>query len=434
MSIQKQFEKFYENIQLTSSQREDAITKYIGVCKKLHDNYYPDVEYNGNTKLLIGSYGKQTHIRPPRDIDVIFMMPPEKFEQYDDNQSNGQSQLLQDIKQILEEKYPNTPIKAFGKVVILEFTDTKHYVEILPSWEREDKSFTIPNSENGGYWENWDPRSEIQKIKDSDSRTGRTKLLIRMVKKWSENCTVKLKSYQIENKILDFYANDDFSDKEYSVLVRDFLNYFYQTASDENLRSHLDTALNRAKNACEFEEKDNLEKAVEEWRKIFGDDFPATLDKSLDVAEIMTNKVTKLERLYPSVREEFLNTSRGIEFAINPTYQLKIDAHVTQAGFRPEWLSTFLQNNFPLMKKKKLTFSIIKNNIPAPYSIMWKVRNFGEEAKNADDLRGEITNDKGFSTKEENTKYYGEHYVECYIIKNNLCVAMDKILVPIDKN
>jgi len=80
MTMQEQFLKFYENIKLTSAQREDAKTKYTGVCKKLHDHYYSDAEYDGSTKLLIGSYGKQTHIRPARDVDVIFIMPPEKFE------------------------------------------------------------------------------------------------------------------------------------------------------------------------------------------------------------------------------------------------------------------------------------------------------------------------------------------------------------------
>jgi hypothetical protein len=62
---------------------------------------------------------------------------------------------------------------------------------------------------------------------------------------------------------------------------------------------------------------------------------------------------------------------------------------------------------------------------------MWKVRNFGEEAKGANGLRGEITYDKGWKQKEEDTRYYGEHYVECYAIKDNKCVAIGKILVPI---
>ncbi len=433
MNIQQQFEKFYENIKLTPSQRADAKKKYDGVCGKLHDNYYPDIEYNGSTKLLIGSYGKQTHIRPARDIDVIFIMPPEKFEQYDDNQSNGQSQLLQDIKKILEEKYPDTPIRAFGKVVILEFSDTQHNVELLPAWEKDDRTFIIPNSESGGSWETWDPRSEIQKIKDSDIETGETKFLIRMIKKWSENCTVKLKSYHIENKAVDFFATYDFSDQEYPILTRDFFEYFYNTTSDEDLQSHLNTALNRTIKACEFEEKDNFEEAIKEWVKIFGDDFPIMLEKNVN-AETPDKKTAISEKLFPSTKEEFLDRTYGIKFAINPIYQLRIDARITQDGFRPAWLSSFIQKRFPLKKKKKIVFSIIENNVSLPYSVMWKVRNFGDEANNMNDLRGEITYDEGFEKKKEDTKYYGEHYVECYIIKNNMCIAMNRIIVPIGRD
>ncbi|MCP6718761.1 MAG: nucleotidyltransferase [Patescibacteria group bacterium] len=274
MAIQKQFEKFYANIKLTSVQREDARRKYDGVCKKLHDNYYPEIEYNGSTRLLIGSYGKQTHIRPARDIDVIFIMPSEKFDQYDDNQSNCQSQLLQDIKKILEEKYPDTPIRASGKVVILEFSDSQHQVELLPAWENEDKTFKIPNSENGGSWEGWDPRSEIQGIKDSDTKTGDTKALIRMIKKWTERCSVEIKSYKIENEVLNFFHLSDLKYQFYSILVRDFFAFFYDNASDEDLKSHLKTVRDRAQKAYSFEEEGKINKATDEWKKIFGDDFP----------------------------------------------------------------------------------------------------------------------------------------------------------------
>lgn len=288
MSIQEQFEQFYENIKLTSLQREDAKKKYTGVCQKLHDYYYPDTKYTGDTKLLIGSYGKHTNIRPPRDVDVLFIMPEEKFQQYNNNVSNGQSQLLQDIRNILSEKYTTTEeIKGWGKVVLIQFSDGTHNVELLPAWEQTDGKFIIPNTEKGGYWETCDPRSEIQKIEDSDINTeGKARALIKMIKKWSENCTAELKSFQIENKVLDFFVNNEFMNKKYSILVRDFFNYFQNTTTDNNLRSHLNTALNRAKKACEFEEENDLEKAVEEWEKIFGDDFPTTLDKSFVSAEV----------------------------------------------------------------------------------------------------------------------------------------------------
>ena len=78
---------------------------------------------------------------------------------------------------------------------------------------------------------------------------------------------------------------------------------------------------------------------------------------------------------------------------------------------------------------KKLEFSIKNHNVPNPYRIYWKVRNFGEEAKH--DLRGEIKLDEGKEKKTENTRYRGRHYVECYIVKDTICVARDRIDIPI---
>ena len=134
-------------------------------------------------------------------------MPDDKFNQYDDNKSNGQSQLLQAIKNILSEKYSTTEkIKGWSKVVLIQFADGTHNIELLPAWEKENGEFIIPNTENGGFWETWDPRAEIKKINDSDKKTnGKTRALIRMVKKWSENCSVKLKSFQIEENVADFF-------------------------------------------------------------------------------------------------------------------------------------------------------------------------------------------------------------------------------------
>jgi len=141
--------------------------------------------------------------------------------------------------------------------------------------------------------------------------------------------------------------------------------------------------------------------------------------------------VAALQQQYPSADEKFLDTDYRIPFAINPAYKVRIDATVTQDGFRSNWLSEFIKQKFNLKKKKKLLFSVVENNVPMDFSIKWKVRNFGDEAKNENGLRGEITDDFGSHSKEESTKYHGEHYVECYIIKDNRCVAMDHILVPI---
>ena len=113
MSVASRFEKFLSNLSLSQVQRDDAKTKYDGVCSKLH-NYFYSSSYTGSTRLLGGSYGKRTNIRPPRDVDVFFIMPYEKFEQYYSYKRNGQSQLLQDIKDILKDKYSTTGVSLDG--------------------------------------------------------------------------------------------------------------------------------------------------------------------------------------------------------------------------------------------------------------------------------------------------------------------------------
>ncbi len=425
MNIQRCFEKFYKNILLTSAQRKDAKSKYVGVCKKLHSHYYPNKDYDGSTKLLIGSYGKHTHLRPPRDVDVLFIMPGDKFKQYDDNESNGQSQLLQDIKNILSKKYTTTEIiKAWGKIVLIKFSDGTHNIELLPAWENEavEGTFLIPNTANGGAWDEWDPRSEIKKIKESDAQTGKTKALIRIVKKWTENCSISIKSYEIEDAVVGFFTIYS-AESDYSTLVTQFFAYFINVNQNVNRKSHIETAKNRAEKALQLEEDDKLEDAVSEWKKIFGDTFPS-LEKS---EKSFDQTLVELQESYPSEKEEFLEEP----FRLNPGFDFKIDAHVDQNGFRRKSLGEIILNKLLLRKQKSLTFHITKNTVPYPYSIKWKVRNFGEEAQNAGDLRGEITSDRGKEEKIESTKYWGEHYVECYAIKDGVCVAFSRVFVPI---
>lgn len=291
MPLQKQFEKFYENILLTTDQKTDAKNKYTGVCKKLHDHYYPSATYNGKTKLLIGSYGEHTNIRPARDIDVIFIMPPSKFETYNDNKSNCQSQLLQDIRNILQIKYPDTKIKAFEKVVVLEFTESKHNVEVLPGWENSDGTFKIPDSKNDGTWENSDPRIEIEKMKSQDSITGRTKRLIQMIKKWDDNCSVSIGSYQIKNLVLQFFTQYSYGNKNDATIIKDFFIYAHNNEQIDSIKSHFETAQKRAIKAYDFVLKTKFHDATIELRKIFGADFPtnANNETSSKKVRVITN-------------------------------------------------------------------------------------------------------------------------------------------------
>lgn len=404
--ISESFQKFLNNILLTSQQREDAKKKYNGVCKKLHDHYYPDTEYNGSTKFLIGSYGKRTNIRPPRDVDVLFIMPDDKFEQYDNNESNSQSQLLQDIKKILSEKYSTTEkIKGWGKVVLVQFADGTHNIELLPAWEKENGKFIIPNTENGGFWETWDPRAEIKKINDSDKKTnGKTRALIRMIKKWSENCSAKLKSFQIEEKVVGFFSSND-SDEEYSILVRDFLGYFYDLA-DEKVKSHLRTAHNRAIKACNLENEGKIEEATDEWKKIFGNDFPSVEGSSKSYQE---DKPVLADHSH----------CEPLRWPFERIYRVGIEAYIYTEN-KAKRLGGINSDGRVLSSGLYLKF-IAKTNAKGICEYYWQVVNTGEAAKRNNDLRGKIF--EGSQVQWEHTKYPGKHWIECFIVQDNICVA-----------
>lgn len=77
-----------------------------------------------------------------------------------------------------------------------------------------------------------------------------------------------------------------------------------------------------------------------------------------------------------------------------------------------------------------MEFFIKETDCPKPYSIYWKIRNVGPEAEKRNCIRGQIifTNS---STQQEHTDFQGEHYAECYLVKNKVCVAKAHIDVPI---
>jgi len=151
MTITSRFDTFLATIKLTENQHNDAKTKYDNVCRTLHNHYYPRTIYNGSTKLLIGSYGKDTAIRPPGDVDVIFKIPWETYAKFKDNKT-GPRGLLNEIKDILKKTFTTTEtIRPNGMVVEVVFSTTN--IEVLPgfAWTVESMKgqFTVPDTSKG---------------------------------------------------------------------------------------------------------------------------------------------------------------------------------------------------------------------------------------------------------------------------------------------
>lgn len=88
--------------------------------------------------------------------------------------------------------------------------------------------------------------------------------------------------------------------------------------------------------------------------------------------------------------------------------------------------SAFASDCRPLPKRCELLFSA-STDVPKPFDVYWQVVNTGTEANEAGQLRGQIFPSKtagvGGLTQKETTLYTGMHWMECFIVKNGICVA-----------
>lgn len=273
------FSRFMENITLTDHQWEDAQTKYEGVCKCLDRHFYKS-DYVPSHKFLFGSYKLKTCIRPvvpDQDVDVLFKITEAQYEKYRNNPGG----LLQEVRMAIKDKYTTTDkIKAWGKVVLVQFADGTHNVEVLPALERSDMTFLIPNTENGGSWEMFNPRASIAKFQASNQNTENlTCELTKIIKSWVRNTeTLNYKSYMVTDDVIHFVNNiypSGRGENTWLAVIKNFFTYrFVRMSNDDDRYSHIDTAKCRADKAYQYNEDGKYIEASRELRKIFGDVFP----------------------------------------------------------------------------------------------------------------------------------------------------------------
>jgi len=107
IAVRQRFEQFHRNLSLTTLQLQDGLTKRAGVVGCLNRHYYASASDTDNS-IVIGSWGKSTAIRPPRDVDLYFLLPPKVYRRFQSHVWNPQSALLQEVKAVVSVTYPNT--------------------------------------------------------------------------------------------------------------------------------------------------------------------------------------------------------------------------------------------------------------------------------------------------------------------------------------
>lgn len=284
IGVTARFSAFRESIKLTDEQISDGVTKSTGIVSTLNAAYHGHSDQTANG-MWVGSWGKTTQARPPRDIDLFFTLPWADYHRVEAWQGNKQSQLLQEVKNVLQSEYSQTDMRGDGQVVMVQFNTI--LVEVLPCFELTDGRFYICDTHNGGSWTVANPRAEVAAIHDGDQNSsGNLRHLIRMLKIWKRYCNVPIKSYILETLATDFMAQSNYRDKSvfwYDWMLRDAFIFLADRAGgwvvvpDGNVvalgddwKSKAESARNRAFLACDHEFNDRIPEAGDEWQKIFG--------------------------------------------------------------------------------------------------------------------------------------------------------------------
>ncbi|MGH7203124.1 MAG: nucleotide-binding domain-containing protein [Candidatus Levyibacteriota bacterium] len=448
-NLKKSFDTFLQNIEPDKETKQYAIKAHTPIREHL-ENDEDFKEYFQNS-FLYGSYARYTTVGEIKDIDIVVVT---KFDNNDEEHTPRK--VLAKLKKALNRYYETDNTEYQRKSIkvkdpLPDNPDVKMTLDVIPAIanDGEDKPLLVPDREDGE-WVFSHPKGHISftsMLNDKDHGNGMFVPFVKIFRYWwlytSKKKHPMPKGFWLECLSGVHFDHSCTTYAEHFIAVlenisekyKDFESYaepplladpglpketLKTSMTIEEFKSFMEAVNKSLARAVKARDEDDEHKSSLRWRKVFGGLFPMVEKKTnIQALELIIPVV------YPSENEQFLE-DLGIETR-EGGYHFKIDCRVVQDGFRPFLLSL---GGF-LKKKLSLTFFVKESNIPVPYRVMWKVKNTGEEAKTLGQLRGEITETKGYE-KPEGTMYKGTHYVECYAIdNNNICIAKYRMNVVI---
>lgn len=382
-----------------------------------------------NNCIQIGSYPRFTSITPLHDLDILYVIG--KW----DAQHHDPSTTLSSLHQRIKTSYEN-PTKLSVTTSLQKHSVTISYsennkevfsVDLVPAYVYGQNEFQLdtykvpeiikernhdirktmawdPTAEQG--WINSDPRGYIKVATDVGVNPDFRKT-VKFIKKWKNNLSeatnkeLKLKSFHLEQVVTKIFLQHpqiDIFDAVFSFFV-DFPN----TVGSAN----------------QIPDRANNDKFIDDY-----------------LADFSAEQITKMSK----ARDGFLIKLENMDEDDSVSELMKIDFH-KRYGQSEEYL---FDQRIPVLKDQVLTINAwvqkdgrdetrlsplgfidagkyIRFEVFMPIQAdfyKWRVKNDDRCTQ----PRGEIT-DHCTKNNPESTKYKGFHYVECYAIRNNICIA-----------
>ena len=111
MTVGERFDAFLTNLRLTTTQ-QSAAHQQSPARPQLPKQVLLRQPLTPRSQHARRLLGKDTDIRPPRDVDVLFELPLSVYQRLQSVTGNRQSQLLQEVKSVLPREYPTTALRG----------------------------------------------------------------------------------------------------------------------------------------------------------------------------------------------------------------------------------------------------------------------------------------------------------------------------------
>lgn len=292
MGVYDEFYAFRNNYNIGQALISSIATRYSRITVRLNKDFW-NTESDTAHSLYVGSYGRDTAARGISDLDVAFRLPYQTYAQYNAYQGNGQSALLQVVKNSLLKTFHSSSLGGDGQVVVLTFDDGIKF-DILPVFDNKDGTWTYPNSNAGGNWKVCNPKAEIAAVQNRNrAANGNLKALCRMMRVWRDHNDVPMSGALIDAIAYQFIETWPHRDKSYGhhdYMARDFLKYLYDLNREQTYwlmpgsasRAYKTgvfwlkalTDYNIAVEACKLQDDARASTRRAKWRTVFGNTFP----------------------------------------------------------------------------------------------------------------------------------------------------------------
>jgi hypothetical protein len=389
-----------------------------------------------NSCIQVGSYARFTATRPLHDLDVLYIIGD-----WDANSHNA-SDTLKLLHSKIQKEYKNptkyTVITSLQSHSInLTYKDSIKEifsVDIVPAYiisknEFNDDMYMVPEVlrhkhgvKRSEYYQrlltehkemDWiisDPRGYIEVAKRVNGRNDDFRRTVKIIKAWKYSCKEKnddfgLKSFHIEQVITSYFKENQ------SIDIFDCIFQFFVNLPDTIIKPQIKDRANNNKYIDKY--LNDLTRGQKEKIIEARDCFLIKLEY-FNEEDTVAKLIEACFYNRVSYSEQFL-FDFNIPVLIDPHYSFQISGYVLprEGGFLPY----FLDKVGIIKIDRKIQFRI-KGTQPNVDLFKWKVRN----DNSSEEPRGEIT-DHQTKNDPERSKYKGIHYVECYAILNNICVA-----------